>query len=147
MSKPIIKPLLAALVLSGLSAVASASTPPPYPGYSESIFNHSCSNGKFIGYVQGALGFKGDRMQYVRLHKYRIVDNHNTNSRNKANINLKTTRMSDGGIDTAKSPDSMKQDGQWHALNLGTWPGTFASSEIEFIFDKKGSDPKCKVRF
>lgn len=68
---------------------------------------------------------------------------------NKANINVKWS-----GVE-AKSPDNISQDGKSHSLNMKVGRGSkpywhyelnhALSPEVEVIFDKSGSDPKCKV--
>lgn len=113
----------------------------------------SCSNGKFFGeveysvsrdYASGGFG--------VTVSKYRITRSAGQSGGNKANVKLDGYFYINSTKNDVKhhSPDSMKQDGQWHALalNIGGIPRPASNSKgasVEFVFDKSGSDPKCKV--
>ena len=157
MFKPFLKPGLLAIALFGLPAVASASglasaigtiTVPIGNSFSnqavtESAFSHSCSTGKFVGYVQGVIAGSGSTIHYVRVDRYRIVKTDGHTDRSKANVNIKTVSRNETRV--TKSADAMKQDRQWHDLKMANYNPGLRSAEIEMIFDKSGSDPRCFI--
>lgn len=113
----------------------------------------SCSNGKFFGeaeysvYRDSATGGFG-----VTVSKYRITRSSGQSGGNKANVKLDGYYYINSTKNDVKhhSSDSMKQDGQWHALalNIGGTPRPSSGAKgasLEFVFDKSGTDPKCKV--
>lgn len=155
MLKLIAKPILLAITFSALPAIASANGSVPSIGAGNSIgfqtkpeakFTVSCGAGNFIGYAEGVLGATR-YSEYVRIDRYRIVKLNGQQGGNKANVNL-TSIGKDGSKGEEKSADRMNQDGQWHNLKTGTshiYPG-LQSAHVEFIFDKSGSDPRCKTQ-
>ncbi|NWA05891.1 hypothetical protein [Pseudomonas gingeri] len=86
---------------------------------------------------------------YVESVRYRISPD---DGRNRANINVQIGKSDTNGTSYSswtKSPDSMRQDAQWHDYHTEkNWPtnrqGIYA---IEFIFDTPIHDIKCKHGF
>lgn len=157
--KSIVKPVLLAITLSALPAVASASgslssigntigSSSNTAGFqtSEAGFTRSCSKGNFTGYVTGVIG-RIQNITYVRIDSYRIVKSAGQGGGNKANVNLWSYGQW-GDRSERKSPDSMKQDSQWHELKMSTSHQGYGlrSAHVEIIFDKSGSDPRCSFQ-
>ncbi|WP_143170009.1 hypothetical protein [Pseudomonas fluorescens] len=156
MLKSFLKPGILAITLFALPTIASASGLSGAIGsvtlssgssstqvITESAFSHSCTAGKFAGYVQGVLGGTGRTIQYVRVDRYRIVKTDGHTSRNKANVNIRS--VGPNGTITTRSADAMKQDRQWHDLKMTNYNRGLRSAEVEMIFDKSGPDIKCKI--
>ncbi|MGK9149422.1 hypothetical protein KXS11_17435 [Plantibacter flavus] len=76
----------------------------------------------------------------VTVERYRITYDGAPHG-NSANINL---GLNNGSSTWSYSPDSMKQDGQWHDLDLRGVQASTHTATVEFIFDASvGSDPRC----
>lgn len=110
-------------------------------------FSVSCSNGNFTGEAKGVYYNYGSNKS-VYLQEYRITRQNNQSGGNKANVNLVVANFLGSGSKEEKSPDSMKQDGQWHSQSLAIMYAPWSSAQIrvEFIFDRSGSDPRCTGR-
>lgn len=105
-----------------------------------------CTKGNFTGELEVSWG---GRPFVMRAHRYRITKRNGQQGGNKANINMFTrTNQHSGNWEVARSPDKMVQNGQWYNLDLQVTDYRAASyyfSEVEFVFDKSGTDPKCKT--
>ncbi|MFS2199815.1 hypothetical protein ACCD00_14955 [Pseudomonas sp. Pseusp3] len=110
-------------------------------------FHVSCSTGNFTGEAKGHY-FNYGSSKSVYLKEYRITKHNGQSGGNKANVNLVVANFNGGGSKEVKSPDRMKQDGQWNAQDLSVMHAPWSSAQIrvEFIFDKSGSDPRCTSR-
>lgn len=114
----------------------------------------SCTNGNFKGEAEVRVDRNATTGAFgVDVLKYRITRSNGQGGGSKANVNLSGYYYVDSKKHTSdsKSSDSMKQDGAWHALSLrvvGTpRPDRNATgSNVQFVFDKSGSDPKCDAR-
>lgn len=115
---------------------------------------YTCSKGNFKGEVEVSYGLSSRPEFYgtyffMRTHRYRITKSNDQGGGNKANINIGARdNQHSGSWSTAYSPDKMIQNGKWHDLDLTSWrthTGKFYFSEIQFVFDKSGADPKCKT--
>jgi hypothetical protein len=114
----------------------------------------SCNNGKFWGSAEVRVDRNNVTGAYgVDVLKYKIHRSSGQSGGNKANVNLKGYYYvnSKEHKTQSHSSDNMKQDGAWHDLRLrvvGTpRPNRNATgSHVEFVFDKKGTDPKCTAR-
>lgn len=115
---------------------------------------YTCTKGNFRGEVEVSYGLETRPGYYgtqfaMRTHRYRIIKSNGQQGGNKANINIGArTNQHSGSWMTARSPDSMIQNGQWYDLNITSWrehTAPYYFSEIEFVFDKSGKDPKCKT--
>lgn len=98
----------------------------------------SCSAGNFTGTAELRVTSPSSdgSVTDARVLRYKIQKHNGQQGGNKANINLFI------GGNSAKSPDRMIQDGNWHGSELGT-AGYGDWGRIQFIFDKSGSDPRC----
>jgi hypothetical protein len=120
----------------------------------EITYNVSCASGNFKGEAEitsdsneSTGGFE------VKVNKYKITKSEGQSGGNKANVNLKATYGWNESVKKLedKSSDSMQQDGKWHNLSLEVggvriphW--NMLRSEVEFVFDKSGSDPRCTAQ-
>lgn len=109
----------------------------------------TCSSGNFTGTVTGQSVAWGENAWTVGTLQYRIVKRNGQQGGNKANINFRLGAAPSMSQATgwSRSPDKMVQNGSWyqlHLLNEGNYQQAMA--EIEFVFDKSGSDPRCTVR-
>mgnify|MGYP001041812262 CR=1 FL=1 len=130
---------LACLPLTSNAALPAQSDSAKMPSYP---FSLSCSKDGFRGEARGHYYNYGQNGRSVYVDQYRILNA--DPDRNKANVNTTIANASGGGSKSFKSPDSMKQDGQWHDLGdfwHSPWPAT--QVRVEFVFDKKGGDPRC----
>lgn len=109
-------------------------------------FSASCSSGNFTGEYKGHY-FDYGSSKSVYVKQYKITKRNGQSGGNKANVNTTIANYMGSGSKTFKSPDSMKQDGNWHDLNV-SYHAPWASTQVlvEFIFDKSGSDPRCDAR-
>lgn len=140
--------LVASLVC--LPAAASYAADHHIPPGQQVPFSLSCSSGNFTGVVEGVMGNHFQVGKWVHTTRYKITRSNGQSGGNKANINLYAAKSPNYGEGKASSPDSMKQDGNWHDLNLTRQNMGVGSAEVElyyeFIFDKSGSDPRCSTR-
>lgn len=126
---------------------------PPRQTPKQGIVNLSCTKGNFTGEVEVSWG-----RQYhpilgpifvMQTHRYRITKRNGQQGGNKANLNIGTrTNQHSGSWAGARSPDNLVQNGQWYPLNIrnqDTRVANYYFSEVEFVFDKTGKDPKCKT--
>ncbi|WP_261137474.1 hypothetical protein [Serratia quinivorans] len=112
-----------------------------------------CANGNFEGHVIYDVIYKKKNsvMTGLEVKKYSIYTPDHS-GRSKANLKLKGIYNSNGKWTDVKheSDDDLKQDGQWHDLYLGVAGAGYDNEafrgEIEFVFDKSGSDPKCTIK-
>lgn len=124
----------------------------------------SCSTGNFIGSIKYNIKTDSNKITTTMTH-YKIQRINGQKGGNKGNINVtgsRTTgvRNATGGTNwvvsggkTYRSPDNRNQNGNWHQFgHTGyVWEGPIptgayikrANLDIEFVFDKAGSDPKC----
>lgn len=101
------------------------------------------SNSNFRGNVIGHT-VTSPQGSYFQVEKYKITRFNGQSGGNKANLNIYMGHPSDLSF-AAFSPDSLRQDGQWHNLNLRVnFPGNATAVKFKFIFDKSGSDPSCE---
>ncbi|WP_222864759.1 hypothetical protein, partial [Serratia marcescens] len=116
----------------------------------------SCSNGNFTGYAQvtkiiSSSGFFRPVLTSMAVTKYKIVRSNEQKGGDKANVNLLVSYWNGKKhVDVkSKSSDSMKQDSEWHNIDLAasTLPSYEGqvTADVQFIFDKSGPDPKCKI--
>lgn len=111
----------------------------------------SCSKGNFTGSVKYTYKWSvSDKIGRWNIKEYKIYASKDS-GRSKANVN--TFISQDYGKDSTsiKSSDSMKQDNSWRSLNHSAnirfaHMASFTYADVEFVFDKSGSDPKCKIR-
>lgn len=152
MSKLSLKKLALVASLVCLPVTASFATTLTVGVGQQKAFTLSCKSGNFTGVVEGVVGNHFQVGKYVHTTRYKITRSNGQGGGNKANINLSAGKaphyVGDGGV--AKSPDSMKQDGNWHNLNLvrsnmGLGSSTKGEAYYEFVFDKSGSDPRCST--
>lgn len=108
----------------------------------------SCTNGNFKGELK-YIRYEDSKEVAYHPTDYRITRSNGQSGGNKANINTAATWVDASNKQrnvSHNSPDSMKQDGQWHVTNgslYTTNPGTYRAYSAKFIFDKSGSDPSC----
>lgn len=135
-----------------LASPTAAQAPDPAPLDADlfEVVTVSCENGNFKGEAQVTYS-RGDISLFAGIYQYRITRSNGQSGGNKANINIEAVGRY-GNMDTsekARSPDSMRQDGNWHSLDISavatSQPGTMAYFEVEFVFDRSGSDPSCKT--
>ncbi|MHC8286713.1 hypothetical protein ACYZUD_07730 [Pseudomonas sp. XS1P51] len=128
-------PLMGNAATSSAANTAKAASQP---------FSVSCTSGNFKGEATGHYYNYGSSKS-IYLKYYRITKSNDQQGGNKANVNLGAFNASGSGSKQVKSPDSMKQDGQWHSQDLSITYAPWSSTQIqvEFVFDKSGSDPKC----
>jgi len=148
MRKFSINSLLLSLSLACLPLVSQADTSAKSGPVSMSSkpINASCSAGNFTGEYMGYYYDYGS-LKSVYLTHYKITKRNNQSGGNKANVNSTFANFAGSGSKVFKSPDSMKQDGNWHKLDVhynAPWAAT--QVRVEFIFDKSGSDPRCDAR-
>ena len=87
----------------------------------------------------------GTKYRQLFIDRYKIYVEGGSHG-NSANINVHTKWG--GGKESYWSPDSMRQDNQWHDLGATLWApeqtGSTYNDAVEFIFDYSGaSDPNC----
>ncbi|WP_066514309.1 hypothetical protein [Curtobacterium ammoniigenes] len=133
-------PLVAGVLGAGTVAAASTTSAGATPRYVDRTV--SCSAGNFTGTAELRVSSPASDGSTTTgsVLRYRIQKHNGQQGGNKANINLFV------GGNSAKSPDRMIQDGNWHTLDLWT-AGNSSRGEIQFIFDKSGSDPRCSTSF
>lgn len=115
----------------------------------------TCSAGNFKGEANISWASDGSRTR-VEIQSYRITRLNGQAGGDKANINISAESywenwlMWDYRWDTHYSPDRMIQDGRWHTYGAGLVANSHpmlgplrTPTNIEFIFDKSGSDPRC----
>lgn len=112
----------------------------------------TCSSGNFRGEVKGTHSYvPGSSVYRVQVDEYRIVKSNGQQGGNKANINVRLGHAPNFSNATGwnRSPDRMIQNGQWFAAPDNLWHQTTGQGDLtmatEFIFDKSGPDPRCKV--
>jgi len=99
---------------------------------SEHGFQVTCEAGNFRGTVVGEItGYRPSR--HIGVLGYRIEKLNGQQGGNKANVNLHANS-------DKKSGDDLIQDGGWHDIRLVEFAGP---ADVEIIFDKSGSDPRC----
>ncbi|KPA88857.1 hypothetical protein [Pseudomonas asplenii] len=113
----------------------------------------SCSVGRFRGELEARVAFAsaGSSAYFdVSTVRYRIVRSGGEGGGNKANINFHLDTLNRQGVvrgnDVYHSPDSLKQDGNWHLLDVNRIVRTDYQGAVtfEFIFDRsKASDSRC----
>ncbi|WP_017906598.1 hypothetical protein [Pseudomonas asplenii] len=113
----------------------------------------SCSVGRFRGELEARVAFAsaGSSAYFdVSTVRYRIVRSGGEGGGNKANINFHLDTLNRQGVvrgnDVYHSPDSLKQDGNWHLLDVNRIVRTDYQGAVtfEFIFDRsKSSDSRC----
>lgn len=114
---------------------------------------YSCTKGNFTGEVEISWGSQvdalGRRIFVMQTHRYRITKQNGQQGGNKANLNIGTrTNQHSGHWTMGRSPDNLVQNGQWYDLvvtSRDSRPAPAYFSDIEFVFDKSGTDPKCKT--
>jgi len=133
---------LACLPLTSNAALPAQSDSAKMPSYP---FSLSCSKDNFTGEVRGHYYNYGSNGRSVYVDQYKITKRNGQSGGNKANVNTTIADANGGGSKSFKSPDSMKQDGQWHDLG-DFWhsPWTATQVRVEFVFDKSGKDPRCE---
>lgn len=139
----------------------------PNGGFSEKQI--TCSNGNFKGEAvvrmhrrNVTVGSLSQQRWTAEILRYKITRFNGQSGGNKANVNLRleTWNWKSGNHRDhawAKSPDAMRQDGQWHNLSMyregangdtTSYPPEMSQAEItvQFVFDKSGSDPNCETK-
>lgn len=140
----------AAMVTPGLMGAAPA--PASYPRGGDVVVTCTYTGGLFHATGEVHLVWNGSDASgktTVSLEEYRITAG-GAPYGDKANIDLGVAQNG-GATRWIHSPDSMKQDGQWHSL--GIWQDLSASPSIddlvatvEFTFDESvGYDHSCSV--
>ena len=150
MFKTWMTPLLASLALVSAPAFASPVATVGLTGNTAvSTIASSNSSTKDLKFSCTAGNFKGEVWGYVsqvpnsptkvfHLSEYRITKYNGQSGGNKANINVSTVGYS------KNSPDSMIQDGTWRHLGyIGNVRNYNGALNVQFVFDKSGSDPRC----
>ena len=108
----------------------------------------TCSSGNFKGEISYRKTVDTNKTTFT-TRAYRITKSNGQRGGNKANINVSTNyRLYNviHGEQTKNSPDSMKQDGNWHSYIRDVSipkPSSRNRFSVKFIFDKSGSDPSC----
>jgi hypothetical protein len=145
---------LAAMVSLGLHAGKDTLSDSGGNGSARQALEDSCHvvvNGRTIRGDVKVDFVKSGRVVIATVTEYRITSP--ASDRHKANIDI-NMRVWNGGQSTeiaqVKSSDSMRQDGQWHALNLSVgrdvgFDVTNAHFGAEFTFDLAGPDQKCRA--
>lgn len=112
-----------------------------------------CSNGNFLGQVAYNKIVTNDAT-FFKVYNYKITRKNGQKGGNKANINISASAIMNNGSragKTYRSPDNRKQDNQWRSMDaqfaIAGRPQNIRSFtlDVEFVFDKKGKDPKCKI--
>ncbi|BBP78262.1 hypothetical protein CCU68_30440 [Pseudomonas gingeri NCPPB 3146 = LMG 5327] len=113
----------------------------------------SCSVGRFRGELEARVVFAsaGNTAYFdVSAVRYRIVRSDGQGGGNKANINFHLDTLNRQGVvrgsDAYHSPDSLKQDGSWHMLDINRIVRTDYQGAVtfEFVFDRsKAADTRC----
>ncbi|SEI23042.1 hypothetical protein NLK61_23295 [Pseudomonas fuscovaginae UPB0736] len=113
----------------------------------------SCSVGRFRGELESRVAFAaagGSAYFDVSAVRYRIVRSGGQGGGDKANINFHLDTVNRQGVvrgnDVYSSPDSLKQDGNWHLLDINRIVRTDYQGAVtfEFIFDRsKAADSRC----
>jgi hypothetical protein len=87
----------------------------------------------------------GHNGRSVYIDQYKITRKNGQSGGNKANVNMTYANTAGSGSKEIKSPDSMKQDGQWHNYVV-SYHAPWAATQVRvgFVFDKSGNDPKCE---
>lgn len=138
----------ACFTLGCLPILATAATPEASPNTAQSAakpFSVSCKSEDFRGEAKGIFYDYGFHKS-VYLKEYRITKTGGSN-RHQANVNMTVADFNGKGSKKHNSTDSMKQDGQWHAINLHVEaPWRYSQVRVEIIFDKSGADTKCTSR-
>ncbi|WP_460133462.1 hypothetical protein [Pseudomonas sp. S1_E04] len=157
MFKHLLKPMVVALSLTSLPALANPVTPADTSRQAagaagaatssntanKQSFHMSCSAGDYTGEAKGYVQYyNNSTLRAAVVRQYKITKKNNVRGGNSANVNLKVDGQS------SKSPDSMKQDGNWNSISLSrSTARRNAPMEIQFIFDKSGApDPRCTTR-
>lgn len=143
------KPMLVLLSLACLPFMSnaensgSATTSAASPKATIEWYCSPSNNSNFRGHVVGHT-VVGNGGSYFQVEKYKIQRFNGQSGGSKANLNIYMGHNSDFHF-TGHSPDALKQDGQWHNLNLRVnYPGRASAVKFKFIFDKSGSDPSCE---
>ncbi|MGA8134399.1 MAG: hypothetical protein WCA48_09655 [Pseudomonas gingeri] len=113
----------------------------------------SCSVGRFRGELEARVVFAsaGSTAYFdVSTVRYRIVRSSGQGGGNKANINFHLDTLNKQGVtrtsDQYRSPDSLRQDGSWHLLDVNRIVRTDYQGAVtfEFVFDRSvASDTRC----
>ena len=142
--------LLLSLSLSCLPLMSQAATDQSQTTSTlspKAVIDWWCSptnNSNFRGYVVGHT-VTSPQGSYFQVEKYKITRSNGQSGGNKANLNIYMGHPSDLNF-AALSPDNLKQDSQWHNLNLRVnFPAGATVVKFQFIFDKSGSDPSCEA--
>ncbi|MFJ4225704.1 hypothetical protein [Microbacterium sp. NPDC089695] len=112
------------------------------PTYTSQLI--SCSSGNFRG--EAVVKFYSHEL--VQVSDYRIIKLNGQSGGSKANVNTTIWGESLSGYYSSfskDSPDAMKQDGVWRPLGHSAFRklNSWLDVEVQFIFDKSGSDPRC----
>ena len=115
---------------------------------------YTCKKGNFtgeteLGYAREILS-NGQTAFVMRTYGYRITKSNDQQGGNKANIKIRSRVNQHGGHwARGESPDSLVQNGNWYtdrgAESHDMRQAAHYFGQIEFVFDKSGADPKCKV--
>ncbi|CAD5202697.1 hypothetical protein [Pseudomonas sp. FEN] len=113
----------------------------------------SCSVGRFRGELEARVVFAsaGSTAYFdVSAVRYRIVRSGGQGGGNKANINFHLDTLNKQGVvrasDPYRSPDTLRQDGSWHLLDVNRIVRTDHQGAVtfEFVFDRSvASDTRC----
>ncbi|NWA26007.1 hypothetical protein HX866_14045 [Pseudomonas gingeri] len=113
----------------------------------------SCSVGRFRGELEARVVFAsaGNTAYFdVSAVRYRIVRSSGQSGGNKANVNFHLDTLNKQGVvrasDPYRSPDTMRQDGSWHLLDVNRIVRTDYQGAVtfEFVFDRSvASDTRC----
>lgn len=144
--------LTTALLASGsvlAAPLAAWSSPQPRETGGRTV---KCEVANFRGEAEVSWEIRGDHLS-TSVDSYRITRLNGQSGGNKANLNHRITGKDYSGWafedSWASSSDSMQQDGLWHTLgqtrnrDVSDDPTLFA--QVEFVFDRTGPDPKCRV--
>lgn len=145
-----VKPLLFLLSLACLPLTSNAA---PNDGSTSSsvstkaVIEWYCSpsnNYKFRGHIVGHTVVSSG-LSYFQVERYKITRIDGQGGGNRANLNIYMGNRPNFDF-TAQSPDNLKQDSQWHNLNLRVnYPSSANAIKFKFIFDTSGTDPSCEV--
>ncbi|MGK9146148.1 hypothetical protein KXS11_00785 [Plantibacter flavus] len=142
-----------------------AAPPPPAAAASVASGTHlvQCTSGNFRGEARVRTVFNGADSWHpsanswtVAVESYRISRLNGQSGGNKANLNMRSVTHTDGGSSTSQwdvSPDNLRQTSTWTPLEsvavttrVALANTRWLDAELQFIFDKSGSDPRCTVK-
>ncbi|WP_141232424.1 hypothetical protein [Pseudomonas fragi] len=108
----------------------------------------SCSVSGFTGTAYVTAVKNGNLLTFA-TKGYKISSPASSKSRSKANLNIRAWGSTSNTTSAwANSQDNLKQDNTYRSLSLSKSiiETRLASGEVQFIFDRSGSDPRCTTK-